>query len=315
MRTLVLLALVGLALAVNEASFKDWMVRMGKTYASPEEYQYRYKIFCDNAAYIEKENAMGHSWTLGFNGLADLTVDEYRERYLVPAQNFSVQTVDAGAVQDTDWTNQGCVGAIKNQAQCGSCYSFSATASLEFCSCMARSKTYTALSEQQCVDCSLAYGNLGCSGGWQENCWKYYTAFGGEDTQATYPYTAVKGTCKASTANIGGKTTGYTMVTSGSEAALQASIVARVTSVAIDASGASFQLYTSGVYCPTSCSTSSLDHAVAAVGQKTASPQDYYIVRNSWGLTWGQKGYIWMCANQANHCGIATHANYPTGCS
>jgi hypothetical protein len=310
---LALLVVAGVAAASLEGEFISWAQAHGKTY-SPSEYGKRFAAWQANLAYVEAENAKGNSWTLGMNSLADLTVDEYRAIYLssynytAPAPVLSAP----GAVTNTDWRTSGCVTGVKDQGQCGSCYSFSATASMEFCHC--RRASLVSLSEQQCVDCSMSYGNLGCSGGWQENCWKYYAAFGGEDTEATYGYTAVKGTCKASTANIGGKVTSYSSCTT-TEAGLQSCIVNQVTSVAIDASLASFQLYKTGVYCPTGCSTTSLDHAVTAVGQQTASTGDYYIVKNSWGTGWGLAGYIWMCANHNNNCGICTHANYPTGCS
>eukprot|EP01106_Pelomyxa_sp_JSP_P005026 TRINITY_DN17_c0_g2_i3.p1 TRINITY_DN17_c0_g2~~TRINITY_DN17_c0_g2_i3.p1 ORF type:complete len:185 (+),score=53.61 TRINITY_DN17_c0_g2_i3:1-555(+) len=184
---------------------------------------------------------------------------------------------------------------------------------MEFCHCKAAG-SLVSLSEQQCVDCSLSYGNMGCSGGWQENCWKYFAAYGGEDTEASYSYTAVKGTCRATSGTIGGKVTSYATCTA-TEAGLQSCIVSHVTSVAIDASLSSFQLYKTGIYCPAGCSTTALDHAVTAVGQQTSASGDYYIVKNSWGTSWGISGYIWMCANKNNNCGICTHANYPTGCS
>jgi cathepsin L len=302
--------LIGVAAASLEGDFQAWAHMYQKTY-TPEEYAHRFAVWKANLAYVASENAKGNSWTVGMNKMADLTLTEYRALYLNTVNITGTYSNIPGAVTNVDWRTSGCVAPVKDQGQCGSCYAFSATAALEFCHC--RVASLVRLSEQQCVDCSLNYGNLGCSGGWMENCWKYYIAFGGEDTEASYPYTAVRGTCKASTANIGGKLSSWAMCTA-SEAGLQACIVGHVTSVAIDAGLASFQLYSSGVYCPSGCSTTALNHAVTAVGQQTATT-DYYIVKNSWGTGWGQAGYIWMCANRNNNCGICTHADYPSGCS
>jgi len=145
-----------------------------------------------------------------------------------------------------------------------------------------------------------------------DNAFRYIVGNNGIDTEASYPYTGVQGTCKFSTANVGATLSSYRDVPSGSEADLTTSIdTVGPISVAIDASHNSFQFYQSGVYYEPQCSSTQLDHGVTAVGYGVSGSQDYYIVKNSWGTSWGISGYIWMSRNRDNNCGIATDASYP----
>jgi len=155
---------------------------------------------------------------------------------------------------------------------------------------------------------------MGCEGGLMDSAFQYIISNKGIDTEASYPYTATgPNACRFNRANVGATISSYKDVVSGSESALQVAVAQQPTSVAIDASHMSFQLYTGGIYNEPACSSSQLDHGVLAVGYgvDSASGSPYWLVKNSWGTSWGMRGYIWMSRNKNNQCGIATAASYP----
>ncbi|XP_045579318.1 procathepsin L isoform X3 [Salmo salar] len=171
------------------------------------------------------------------------------------------------------------------------------------------------LSEQQLVDCSGKFGNMGCMGGLMDQAFEYIKSLapGGLDTEDSYAYHAEDKKCHYKPDSLGATCTGYVDMTSGDESALQQAVATvGPVSVAIDAAHSSFQLYKSGVYDEPDCSSDQLDHGVLAVGYGTSDDgQDYWLVKNSWGLDWGDKGYIMMSRNKHNQCGIATASSYP----
>jgi cathepsin L len=324
MKSIALLAVIAalahatvLATFNADASFSAWKLKYGKTYLSAAEESAREAIFNANLAYINKHNARTDvTYKLGMNQFGDLTNAEYQQIYLRPFNRTRAQTPEvhvAGSADPTsvDWRPLGYVTPIKDQGQCGSCWSFSATGSIEGAH-FASTKNLVSFSEQNLVDCSTKEGNQGCNGGLMDYAFKYVITNKGLDTEASYPYNARDGTCKYNPANSGGSISSFKDVQVGSEAALQ-SAVATVgpISVAIDASHNSFQFYKSGIYNEILCSSKNLDHGVLAVGYGVDAGKNYWIVKNSWGTTWGDKGYILMSKDKKNQCGIATAASYP----
>ena len=280
----------------------------------------RHAIWQMNKKYVDEHNAnladrLG--FTVGMNEYADMDGAEFSKTfngYLSGHHSNTTKIYHAtrsSIPSSVDWRTKGYVTGIKNQGQCGSCWAFSATGSLEGQHFKA-TNNLVSLSEQNLVDCSGPEGNEGCNGGLMDSAFEYVIKNDGIDTEASYPYQARDENCQFNPSNVGATEKSYVNVASENEEALTEAIAnIGPISVAIDASHNSFQLYESGVYYEPDCSQTALDHGVLAVGYGTDAGSDMYIVKNSWGTTWGMEGYIYMSRNHDNNCGIATEASYP----
>jgi len=300
----------------------DFKQTHNKIYANLDEENARFNIFVENQRQIDAHNQnfqAGHvSFELGMNRFGDMTNEEFRaymNGYKRPTVRRSASAFQApnDPLPDTvDWRPKGYVTEVKDQAQCGSCWAFSATGSLEG-QHFKKTGQLVSLSEQNLVDCSQKFGNEGCNGGWMDSSFDYIKSNAGLDTEKSYPYEARDRPCRFNKDNVGATDVGFTDIINGSESDLQNAIATvGPISVAIDAGKMSFQFYKKGVYYESRCSTTDLDHGVLAVGYGAQSDgTKYYIVKNSWGGSWGDKGYILMARDRNNHCGIATSASYP----
>lgn len=306
-------------------SWSEFKLKYNKKYQSEEDEAYRQSVWTSTLEMISEHNAEfeagEHTFNIGENELADLTPDEIKERMtglVAPADSGEdgvVMVTESELAQlnkTVDWRAKGYVTEVKNQAHCGSCWAFSATGSMEGAHFKSSGKLVS-LSEQNLVDCSRKEHNMGCMGGLMDNAFKYVIANHGIDTEASYPYNATTGkTCKFNQTNIGANISSFTDIPRNSEMDLQkASATIGPISVGIDASRPTFHFYKSGVYHDHKCSSVHLDHGVLVVGYGTEGGKDYWLVKNSWGASWGEKGYIKMARNKKNACGIATQASYP----
>ncbi|XP_077587764.1 cathepsin L.1 [Stigmatopora nigra] len=330
---LVLLAAALLAVAscasisLEDLEFHAWKLKFGKSYSSPMEESERKIIWLRNRRLVLVHNILADqgikSYRLGMTFFADLENKEYKQMVSGGClRNFNASIPSGGSTflplpleadlpQNVDWRKKGYVTGVKDQKQCGSCWAFSTTGSLEG-QTFRKTGKLVSLSEQQLVDCSGKYGNMGCMGGLMDQAFQYIQQNGGIDKEESYPYEAEGGKCRFDAANIGATCSGFVDVKKGDEGGLKEAVATvGPVSVAIDASQESFQLYESGVYDEPECSSSELDHGVLAVGYGTDNGRDYWLVKNSWGSQWGDKGYIRMSRNKRNQCGIATSASYP----
>ena len=208
------------------------------------------------------------------------------------------------------------VTPIKNQGQCGSCWAFSTTGSLEGAYFL-KTGELKSFSEQQLVDCDTKQ-DQGCNGGLMDNAFDFIKTNKGLCTEESYPYKGVDGTCNKKCKDDSKATVKTHTDVAANAKALMSAIAKQPVSIAIEADQSSFQFYKSGVFNNAGCGTQ-LDHGVLAVGYGTLNGTDYWKVKNSWGATWGLNGYILLAkgttAKPINMCGISQSASYPTGVS
>ncbi|XP_060582685.1 procathepsin L-like [Ruditapes philippinarum] len=327
-RAAVFACLLATSLAFNSFLNNEWesyKTAHGKQY-DPHVEGLRRAIWESNIKYIQQHNLEAdrglHTYILGMNEYGDMTNKEFVAMMNGFKQNVSRSVcskftpplnVNLGDLPDSvDWRQKGYVTEIKNQGQCGSCWSFSATGSLEGQNFKKTGKLVS-LSEKNLMDCSKPEGNKGCEGGLMDQAFAYVIKNKGIDTEESYPYKPRNGKCEFKEADIGAVEVSCMDIKMGSEDDLQAAVATvGPISVGIDASHPSFQMYRSGVYSERRCSSKKLDHGVLAVGYGTEGSDDYWLVKNSWGKSWGQEGYIMMSRNKDNQCGIATQASFPT---
>jgi cathepsin L len=259
---------------------------------------------------INKHNSdETQTYLMGVNEFTDMTQEEFIKKILVNdmmnMDNIEAkkETIEVEAPSEVDWRNKGVMTPVKNQGQCGSCWSFSTTATLESSVAIAKNTLYS-FSEQQLVDCCGAKGFQcqGCSGAWPEWAFNYINS-AGIVLETEYPYTARGGACKAipTARKFLNQAKPWTML-SGTESIKSALGTSGPISICIDASN--WSAYKSGVF--SSCGTTTLNHAVTLIGYQADGT---WIVRNSWGASWGEQGFIRLATGGT--CGLDKHALIP----
>ncbi|KAJ3696703.1 hypothetical protein LUZ61_000408 [Rhynchospora tenuis] len=305
------------------SAFEKWAGDFDKVYKSDAEKLQRFEVFKANLQFIESmKNQPELTYTVGLNQFADLTNSEFVAKYatltLPKKQKRSTSHTHANLTSvpsSIDWRSLGAVTPIKDQGQCGSCWAFSAVAAIEGINKI-KTGTLISLSEQELVDCDTTCS--ACNGGYMDYAFQWVIQNGGITTEADYGYTSgttgTGGTCNtAKTGNHAVTIAGYTDVTTYSETSLMNAAAVQPISVAIATSGSAFQFYSGGIF--TGPCTTQLDHGVTVVGYNNTGSTHYWIVKNSWGTSWGESGYIRMLKDYSKTsglCGIAIEPSYPT---
>ncbi|KAI4371994.1 hypothetical protein MLD38_010282 [Melastoma candidum] len=295
-----ILSALGGARELHEMSMMErheqWMSLYGRMYKDEPEKARRFEIFKSNVEFIESFNKDGDkSYRLGINKFSDMTNEELRaarngykkspsrSSRITPFQYENVTAVP----YSMDWRKKGAVTPIKDQKHCGSCWAFSVVAATEGINQLTTGKLIS----------FFIIKNHGLT------------------TETNSPYKGVDSICKRNKeASHAARITGYEAVPANKEAALLKAAAHQPISVAIDASSSEFMSYSGGIFAGP-CGTD-LDHGVTVVGYgTTADGTKYWLVKNSWGKSWGESGYIRMKrdVNAAEGlCGIAMQASYPT---
>ncbi|XP_072993733.1 senescence-specific cysteine protease SAG39-like [Typha latifolia] len=305
--------------------YERWMAQYGKSYTTAEEQQRRFEVFKKNVYYIDAANrGYRRGYSLSVNQFADLTNEEFMASHAGsgfedPKRGTTPTTAPVHAnvsrvPSSIDWRAKGAVNPIKDQGRCGSCWAFSAVAAVEGIIQIKKGKLLS-LSEQELVDCDTRGKNHGCQGGNKQEAFKFIRSNKGITTESDYPYQAVQGPCnRTKLAHRAASIARYRIVWPRREKYLMKAAAAQPVSVSIDARGSDFQFYKSGVF-DGPCGTKT-NHAVVVVGYgKNSTGPNYWIVRNSWGVGWGDNGYILMkkdVRSKKGLCAIATYASYPT---
>ncbi|KPP73931.1 cathepsin L1-like [Scleropages formosus] len=304
-----------------------WKWDYGVSYGAKDDEEQRKYIWEENLEKIKANNENFHKGTSSFimamNRYGDLTQQEYRRlqgaminsRTMKRGKTVSAQKLRAAAkkknVAEVDYRTKGYVTRVKDQGYCGSCWAFSTTGAIEG-QIYKKTGRLLSLSEQHLMDCSRSYGTYGCSGAWMANAYDYVVK-NGLPSEDTYPYTAMDGQpCLYESSRIVARIKDYRFIPAGDEEAL-ANAVATIgpITVALDADHSSFMFYSSGIYEEPKCNPENLNHAVLLVGYGTEGKKEYWIIKNSWGRSWGENGYMRIARNKDNACGIASYSLYP----
>lgn len=298
-----------------EEKFQAHIESYGFSYGTKEEYFFRREIFFRKDGEINHWNNKQDSFRLQHNRFSTMTDDEMS--LVMGSRKSQSQTEptlfdDSDLADSIDWRAKGGVNPVRDQQFCGSCWAFGATSCTETAHFIATGKLLS-LSEQQLVSCDKA--SIGCKGGYQDKAFDHLKTVG-QALESEYPYVSGDGldrTCDSGLEALG-KVNVLTngMVTPNSVAQLKAAINQGAVTNTIEGDKMVFAAYGSGILDDPSCGYE-MNHAVTSVGYGNENGKDYYIVRNSWGADWGDKGYIKIAAvDGPGICGIQMQSYFAT---
>eukprot|EP01029_Cantina_marsupialis_P016554 TRINITY_DN3696_c0_g1_i1.p1 TRINITY_DN3696_c0_g1~~TRINITY_DN3696_c0_g1_i1.p1 ORF type:complete len:512 (-),score=80.82 TRINITY_DN3696_c0_g1_i1:351-1886(-) len=299
---------------IEAEMFLEFAKKHDKIY-SGEEHSKRQQNFADSLLFVESFNRQHKSYSVAINQFADMSDEEFKKTMLPNMNMDSAMELEDmptfnsfrmnSAPSSVDWRTKGKVTPVKNQAICGSCWSFASAAVLESQYAI-KNNEIIQLAPQSLMDCAWEYNNNACNGGIPGNA----LIFAKEKGIAMYEkyghYLMNEGTCHldaSNNANLDIK--GVYRISNNQEAVKNTLAQYGPLAIAIDAELKSFRMYHEGVYSDSACSSSqySLDHAVTLVGYGSENGSDYWIVKNSWAAVWGDEGYI-KIGMKNNLCGV-----------
>ena len=298
----------------EERAFLAWMRQYNHIFTGTE-YHIRFGIFLAKSRWINDFNRGKHTYRLGLNSFSCHTPAELAamlstpiDATRIPHTRFVSRAIRADIPDSLDWRDNGVVTGVKTQNFCGSCWAFSAIATCESNYAL-KTGTLIELSEQNLLDC---VPGMGCQGGHAREAIEYVieSQSGKFMRREDYPYKAERMSCIFDQNKAVASVSSYIDIKYGDEDDLKEKIATYgVASVSMDAAASGFTEYSGGIFSPVICLTSFLNHALACVGYGTEGDTDYWILKNTWGDDWGEKGYCRLIRNAGNRCGVASLAH------